>query len=418
MATLRETAVAFFDIGVRAADPARAVHCELGARPLAPLAHGTQHIIAIGKAACAMARAALHGVPDGQATHAIAVTNYENAVDVPGCTVFAAAHPVPDAAGLKAAQAIMKAVGQAGANDHVLCLISGGGSALVPAPADGVSLKDKIDVNKVLLGAGFDIVETNLVRQALSKLKGGGLARMAAPAPVRSLIISDVIGDNISAIASGPTAPRLGTHQKAVELLRVAGVWDQIPPLAQQQLNAPADPQITGKAQVTNTVICSNAQSLAAMADAAQAWHPRVVTAGLCGDVSDAAAAIWHDIRHAPSAGPQMLIWGGETTVTLKGTGQGGRNQELALRVAQLAQDLPGDWLFLSGGTDGRDGPTDAAGGMVDAGTLKRLAAAGIDFDALLANNDSYNALRLAGDLFVTGPTGTNVADVQIFLKR
>ncbi|WP_371168995.1 glycerate kinase type-2 family protein [Aliiroseovarius sp. 2305UL8-7] len=412
---LRNIARTLFTEGVRAADPGKAVSRALVEQPLPDLNAGTQYIIAIGKAAGAMMKAALSCVPSGQKCRAIAVTNYENAFELPGCEVYTAAHPVPDENGLKAGMAVKELAASAGPNDHVLCLVSGGGSALLPAPKTGMTLADKVEVNKILLANGFDIIETNLVRQNLSELKGGGLAQLASPAKIRTLILSDVIGDDPSAIASGPTAKPLGSAQEAIDTLKSRGVWEAMPERAKVVLAGGMDKETTD-IDVVNSVICSNTHSLEAIADAADGLSPRIITAQLGGDVNDAANSILSTIDSMRGTGPKVLIWGGETTVTLTGNGKGGRNQELALRVALKAETLPGNWVFLSGGTDGRDGPTHAAGGIVDANTIKRISERGEDAAALLRNNDSNKALDLAGDLLTTGATGTNVADIQLFM--
>lgn len=414
--TLRQIAKSFFDAGVAAADPARAVEATLVRQPL-PEVEGQHIIVAVGKAACAMTDAALSHIPRKAQHSAICVTNPENMQPIAGCKVMSAAHPVPDAAGIKAGQAVMDCLRSAGAQDHVLFLISGGGSALLPCPAKGITLQDKIEVGEALLRGGVSIGQANLVRQHLSLSKGGGLARMAAPAQIRTLAVSDVIGDDPRIIASGPTASGLGTRVQAVEVLQDAQLWDRMPASVRTHLSAPegAAPDPAGPPV---EVICSNRQSLAAIVDTAQDWSARVVTAELDGDVTDAAGAILETAKKLGHTGPSLLVWGGETTVNVTGTGKGGRNQELALRFAQMAGDLAGDWVFLSGGTDGRDGPTTAAGGLVDPGTLSRIRAAGGDFDQLLANNDSNLALSLAGDLLMTGPTGTNVADIMLLMRR
>ncbi len=410
---LRREARRLFTAAVAAADPAPALATQLTARPLVPLRDGRYILIAVGKAACTMMAEALHHLPDGAAHDALAVTNYENARDIPGARVIAAGHPVPDANGARAAEAVIALLEGATAGDRVIALISGGGSALLPAPIPGVSLTDKAEVSRILLAEGFDITEMNLVRQHLSRLKGGGFVRLAAPAPVRAFILSDVIGDDLRVIASGPTASPVGTLAEARKLLVSRKVFDRLPLSVQghlQKRNA-AEPEPVG---AENVLICSNRQSLDAAA-AASSVPATVIDPPLTGDVADATARL---LQKARSAAPgTALILGGETTVTLRGTGLGGRNQELALRFALGAGDLTGDWVFLSGGTDGRDGPTEAAGGLVDPGSLSRMRAAGADPQALLADNDSHAALEASGDLLITGGTGTNVADVQIFLR-
>ena len=397
MSVSREIVRNIFNAGVAAADPYAAVSKSLsGVSPPA-------QIIAVGKAAVQMARAALVVFP-GVPTRV--VTNYENAIDLLGATVMAAGHPVPDENGAAAVKAVVADL--AGVQGPVLALISGGGSALLPAPVDGVSLADKAALNTALLGAGLDITQMNLVRQQVSKIKGGGLLAAAAPHFVTALILSDVVGDDLSTIASGPTAPPLGTAAEAVAVLKSAGIWVDLPASIRDYLGQ--NRAALDLPDHRNVLVGSNAQSVAAMAWASPDAH---VLDPVEGDVADAARMI------GDAAGHGVTIWGGETTVQLHGTGKGGRNQELALRIAMEARDRGWtDWTCLQGGSDGRDGPTDAAGGLVDEGTLERIAAAGGDLGALLANNDSYAALALAEDLLITGATGTNVADLGVLIRR
>jgi glycerate 2-kinase len=415
IAALRATAIQLFGQAVRAADPALALDRQLAKAPFpAPQPGGRVIVIAAGKAAVPMMRTALRHLDDPVA---LVVTNYENQTEIPGATVYGAGHPVPDQNGADAARAVIETLRGARACDQVIALISGGASALMPAPAEGLSLADKIAVNTLLLANGFGITEMNLVRQNLSQLKGGGLSRLAAPAPVTAYILSDVIGDDLRVIASGPTAAPIGGPEAARHVLQRGGIWDALPAAVQAHL-ARASSRPVEVPAAANHLIGSNRHSLEAMVDAARGWHPRIVDDALTGDVAHAAAAILAAGRAAARGQPQCLIFGGETTVTLRGTGRGGRNQELALRVAMAmtAQGLDRPWVFLSGGTDGRDGPTEAAGGVVDAGSLARLRNAGADAEALLANNDSHAALAASGDLLMTGATGTNVADVQVLL--
>lgn len=410
---LRAECLRLFRAAVQAADPAGAFRRAYLDHPVpVPPKGGAYVLIAVGKAAIPMAEEALrhlHGAP----VRALVVTNYENARPLAGAVTMAAGHPVPDENGARAGAAVAKMLEMAGARDQVVALISGGGSALLPAPAPGLTLEDKIAVNRLLLANGFDITEINLIRQQLSQLKGGGMLRLAAPAPVTGFILSDVIGDDLRTIASGPTVAPLGSRADARSLLRARGVWAELPLIVRALLET-AETPVPSEKKVTNWLIGSNRVSLHA-AQAAYGNGAQIVSDHLTGDVGDAAAMISQAARNAP-AGPSCLIFGGETTVTLRGTGRGGRNQELALRVARDMPDMGRKWAFLSGGTDGRDGPTDAAGGVVDAGTFARIRLAGGDPEALLANNDSHRALGLAGDLLVTGATGTNVADVQILL--
>ncbi|MCV2445639.1 glycerate kinase, partial [Paracoccus sp. DMF] len=370
-------------------------------------------LVAVGKAAPAMLAEAMAHLPDARI--ALAVTHEGNGTDIPGARVLTASHPVPNEAGLRAGREILAALDGAGPGDRVLALISGGGSALIPAPRAPLTLEDKQAVNRLLLASGLDITAMNLIRQQLSELKGGGFLRHAAPAPVTGLILSDVIGNELGAVASGPTSAPLGNRAQARKLLQDNGIWDRLPDAVRQVLDAPDSAAPLPAAE--NHLIGSNEQSLHAMRDVvAPGWAARIVSDRLEGDVAEAAALIVQAAREAPPDRPTALIFGGETTVTLRGNGKGGRNQELALRVADAMQGQRGDWVFLSGGTDGRDGPTDAAGGVVDGGTMARIAAAGADAQALLADNDSHAALAAAGDLLLTGATGTNVADVQVML--
>ncbi len=389
----RAEAVRIFEAGVRAADPYAAVAGALHDVPEPAL------IVAVGKAAGLMAKAALTRFAG---VRCLVVTNYENAAILDGAEVFAAGHPVPDEKGAAAARAVMAALNDA--TGPVLALISGGGSALLPAPAGTLTMDDKATANTLLLGSGVDITAMNLVRQQLSDLKGGGMLRLAAPHHVTALILSDVIGDDLAAIASGPTAGPLGTAADAKKLLQDAGLWMRMPEPVRAHLIGASTPASLPPA--TNLLVGSNSQSVTAMARAAQDAH--MLPTPIEGDVRDAARMI------CDQAGPGTTVWGGETTVVLQGTGQGGRNQELALRIAQEA-GLRGwtDWVCLQGGSDGRDGPTDATGGLVDQDTLDKID----DLEGLLNNNDSYAALAQAGDLLRIGATGTNVADLGVLIR-
>ena len=393
---MRDELIDIFAAGLRRADPGPAVSAALR-EAAAPTV-----IVALGKAALAMARAALNRFPG---TPCLVVTNAENAGTLSGARILIGEHPVPGAGSATAGEAALSAVAGLGAADRVLALISGGASALAVAPVEGVTLADKAVVSRLLLASGLDITAMNLVRQNLSRLKGGGLARAAAPATVETLILSDVVGDDLAVIASGPTVPPAGGPGAARSLLEAEGLWDKVPQSCRAALTRPG-PDATPQGPVR--LVGSNRLSAEAMLEAAPG--AKLEEAPLTGDVREAAGRV----AAAARRGAGTTLWGGETTVRLRGQGRGGRNQELALRVALALRDLDRPWAFLSGGTDGRDGPTDAAGGLVDDGTLGRIAAAGLDAEALLAENDSYPALGAAGDLLMTGGTGTNVADLQI----
>jgi hydroxypyruvate reductase len=444
--TLRNDAKAIFQAGIDAADPYRGVkRClQASARHLEIALNADDkrqkrigrwtkvHPIAFGKAACTMAKAVQEIIPAHLfAGKGIAVTNYENVTQVDNFEVIGAGHPLPDAAGYNAALKVAAFAGEAQQDELVLVLVSGGGSALLPYPVAPVTLEEKIATTQLLLACGATITEINYVRKHLSCLKGGGLARKAAPADLHALILSDVLGDDLSAIASGPTVPDDTTFADAIAVLKSKGVWGDVPNTVRELLAAGTRREIpeTPKsgdpvfARCGLTLIGGNAISLHAVAVAAErrGYQSRLYSDELCGEARDAAERLAGYVRDLLGQGidkPLAVLAGGETTVTLKGSGKGGRNQEMALAFALAAErlGLPAYWIFLSGGTDGRDGPTDAAGGCVDAHTLQRIRAAGLDPTALLDNNDSYAALTSARDLLMTGATGTNVADLQIVL--
>lgn len=404
---MRARAQELFRIGVQAALPGPALAAALAAHPPPS---GPWHMVALGKAACGLAEAALAQLPPPAS--ALAVTTAGAAREVAGVRVLTAGHPVPDADGLAAGEAVEALLAQVAPGETVVALISGGGSALLPAPAAGITLEDKAAVNRLMLGAGLDITAMNIVRQALSRLKGGGMLRAAPQARFVSYILSDVIGDDLRVVASGPTLAPIADRAAAAGVLREAGMWDGLPDAVAAHLSAPE----TAAPPLPSTeafLIGSNRMSLDAMLQAEPA--AMVVTDELTGPVGDAAQRVLAAARQCPPGG--VLLFGGETTVRVKGDGTGGRNQELALRLALLAHDLPFDWAFLSGGTDGRDGPTDAAGGLVDRGSWRRMRAGGVDAFQALARSDSHAALAASGDLLVTGETGTNVADLQVFIR-
>ncbi|MGB8276280.1 MAG: DUF4147 domain-containing protein, partial [Alphaproteobacteria bacterium] len=412
--TLRAAARLLFQAGVQAADPDKAVARALKAEGghlhirLDSGAWRTAHwrqvrVAAFGKAACAMARAAARIVPsDILHVPGVVVTNYENVADIPHFDVVGAGHPLPDSNGIIGAKAVSRLVADARPGDLVLVLISGGGSALLPFPAERIPLDDKIKTTNLLLASGADIGEMNAVRKHLSRLKGGGLARLAHRADLHALILSDVLGDDLSTIASGPTVPDPTTFSDAHDVLVRHGIWDQIPITAREHIkqglagHAEETPK-PGDAvfdRVGSTLIGSNAMSLAAMAHAAESAGFRVVIHDKClrGEAREAAEGFVRAAKEElAKGGPRKvaLVAGGETTVMLRGTGRGGRNQEMALAFALAAakQGLTGNWVFLSGGTDGRDGPTDAAGGIVDPGTIERIRKAGGAPSSLLNDN-------------------------------
>lgn len=438
---MRRDAHAIFDAGIAAADPYAAVQNNVSftdGRLSIRLDDGSRrsgdwrkvHVIAFGKGASAMARAAEALIPAHLwAGKALVVTNYENVVPLANTEVLGAGHPLPDLAGLQAAKRLAEKVSAAQHGELVLVLVSGGGSALLPYPTPPLTLDEKIAATRLLLACGATINEINCVRKHLSQLKGGGLARLAAPADLHALILSDVLGDDLSSIASGPTVPDPSTFGDAIAILQARRIWEQVPAAVRallQQGDAGAIPE-TPKAdnpvfrQAAHTLIGSNTISLNAAADAARllGYETFIYSDRLSGIAREVAAQWAQEAAKRPSQNkPIALLAGGETTVKIAGNGKGGRSQEMALAFALAAEQagLAAEWLFLSGGSDGRDGPTDAAGGMVDRMSLAHMRAAGIDPNARLDDNDSYHALQAAGDLLITGATGTNVADLQILL--
>ncbi|MBZ9765129.1 DUF4147 domain-containing protein [Mesorhizobium sp. CA8] len=416
---LRKQAIDLFRTGIAAAEPGLQVAAALEKRADRFERAGRVILIAFGKAACAMTSAALPLI--GSKLHkAIAVTNAENAVAIGGVEVIVAGHPLPDQESLKAGCVVETLARSAGPGDLVLVLVSGGGSALLCAPAAGLSLAEKIALNDALIRSGADIREINTVRQYFSRLKGGRLAQLASRADILALIVSDVPGDDVRLVASGPTASPYASAARALDVLSTYSVSSRF-----KEALIPTDVCISETMcdRVENVVVVSNRISLERLTAKALQCGIRVLKASdwLSGNVGNAAREL-HGLalEHACHQGPLAIVAGGEPTVEVSGTGKGGRNQELALRfaLANEAKAIHRRWVFLSGGTDGRDGPTDAAGGIVDAGSISWMRDFGEDPDILLRNNDSYAALATSGDLLMTGATGTNVADLQILLMR
>ncbi len=437
---LRREARQIFQAGIDAADPYLAVkrhlHFSEGQLKIALNDGGCRsgpwrniHLMAFGKAACGMAKAALAILPpDLLVPNGTVVTHYPNVTPLENLQVIGADHPLPDASGYSAARRLAEQAQAARLGDLVLVLVSGGGSALIPYPAPPVTLAEEITVTDLLLASGAGIKAVNCVRKHLSVLKGGGLAKLVAPADLHTLILSDVLGNDLASIASGPTVADDTTYADAITVLTQFGIWQKLPDAIQHHLTQgqlgripetpkPGDPLFLN---VGHTLVGGNDISVNAMIECAQnlGYVTEVYSWQLTGEARLAADKLACYAKQTNK--PFALLAGGETTVTLKGQGRGGRNQELALAFALAAKkyQLSHSWAFLSGGTDGRDGPTDAAGGLVDAGSLKRIELAGLEPLSLLEDNDSYRALQASDDLLFTGATGTNVADLQILLLR
>jgi hydroxypyruvate reductase len=337
-------------------------------------------------------------------------------------------HPIPDINGEKGAKCIAEIARGAQRDDLVVCLISGGASALMPLPAPPVALEQKQETTQLLLNCGADIHEINCIRKHISLVKGGQLARLAYPATVLTLILSDVIGDDLDVIGSGPTVPDRSTFADARAILEKYGIQNKVPREVRERLNANGEetPKPGDKVfkRVQNLIVGSNRLAVDAAATEARAlgYNTIVLSTFIEGETRDVArvhAAIAKEIRATgnPVKPPACVISGGETTVTIRGKGLGGRNQEFALAAAI---DIAGmkNVLILSAGTDGIDGPTNAAGAFVDGTTLARAKAAGMDATSFLADNDSYHFFERLGNLIKTGPTGTNVADIRLVIVR
>jgi glycerate 2-kinase len=435
---LRKSALAIFKAGLSAADPVQAVLRHVAVKDDVLLADGKKYplgryrrvvVVGAGKASASMALALERLLGKRITTGLINVKDGHLAklrrIELNECS-----HPMPDARGVAGAARIAELAREASADDLVICVISGGGSALLPLPADGVTLEEKQATTRLLLACGATIHEINALRKHISAIKGGQLARLAAPAAVLTLLLSDVIGDDPDVIGSGPTVPDSSTYARAHEILRRYDLLEQVPLVVRARIEAgmrgevPETPK-PGDAifrRTQNLVVGSNRLAVDACAAKARELGFRTLilstfVQGETRDVASVHAAIAKEMLASgrPVKPPACVISGGETTVTLKGTGKGGRNQEFALAAAIELARLP-DVLVLSGGTDGSDGPTDAAGALADGTTVARGEAEGVEAKDYLANNDSYTFFDRIGDLIRTGPTNTNVMDIRLVL--
>jgi hydroxypyruvate reductase len=386
-------------------------------------------VVGLGKAGAPMA-AAVEEILGERIARGVVVTKYGHVQPTRTIRIHEAGHPVPDDAGRAGAQAVLDHVKGLGSGDIVLVLISGGGSALTPAPAEGITLEEKQALTKALLACGADIREMNTLRKHISRIKGGQLARAAAPARVFTLILSDIVGDPLDAIASGPTVPDPTTYADGLAILDKYRIRQEIPASIRTHLEAGAagaiaetpkpDDPLFGR--VKSVLVASNIQALdAAKAEAQRlGFQAMILSSFIEGETREIArmhAALALEVRASgnPMTPPLCLITGGETTVTLKGTGKGGRNQEFALAAALDIAGLS-DVVVLSAGTDGTDGPTDAAGALADGDTVRRAVGLGLKPRAALESNDAYPFFERLGDLVMTGPTRTNVMDVRLVL--
>jgi glycerate 2-kinase len=408
-----------FHAAVAAADPEKVLAANLPARP-----KGRTIVIGAGKGAAQMARA-FERLWEGQLS-GVVVTRYGYAVPCERIEVLEAAHPVPDENGLRASARLTEAVSGLTEDDLVVALICGGGSALLPAPAGDLTLEDEIAVNRALLASGAQISAMNALRKQISRIKGGRLAALAYPARVVSLVVSDIPGDNPALVASGPTIADPSTQADALRIIdryRLA-----LPQTVLAHLNDPvaAAPQPDDPCFARNEVkvIASAAVSLDAAAAAVRARGIEAVVLsdameGEAAEVGRVHAAIAREVasRDRPFAKPVVILSGGETTVTIRGRGKGGRNSEFLLSLALALDGHPGIHA-LAADTDGIDGSEDNAGAFADGETGHRLSGLNLDAASLLLQNDSWTAFSRLGDLFVPGPTGTNVNDFRAILVQ
>ncbi len=387
------------------------------------------YVIGAGKASAEMARA-LEKLLGKRISGGLVNVKYGHTVKLRRIELNECGHPVPDERGVAGASRILTMAREASEQDLLLAVISGGASALLPAPAAPITLDEKQATTQLLLRSGATIHEVNAVRKHISSIKGGRLSAAAYPATVVTLLLSDVIGDDLDVIGSGPTAPDASTYQRAWEVLEKHGIAEQVPAAVRERIRGGVagriletpKPGSTDFDRTHNVVVGSNELAVnAAVAEArALGWRTLVLSTFVEGETREVArvhAAIAKEILKSsrPLKAPACVISGGETTVTIRGEGLGGRNQEFALAAAIEIAGLP-QVAVLSAGTDGTDGPTDAAGAIADGGTVRHALSLGLDAVRFLNDNDSYHFFEKAGGLLKTGPTRTNVMDVRLVM--
>jgi len=436
--TMRQQAMEIFQAALKAADPVEAIHryvklagdgLQIGQHRFNFADYDRILVVGAGKAGAPMAKA-LEDLLDDRIADGAIVVKEGHGLPLQHVRVHEAGHPVPDERGLRGAEDILALVNKAGERDLVLCVISGGGSALLVAPAEGVTLADKQEVTRLLLACGADIHEINTVRKHLSRAKGGGLARYAHPATVVSLILSDVVGDDLNVIASGPAVPDTSTFGDTRDAFSKYDIWHKLPQSVQThiQRGLAGDIDDTPKAgddvfqRCYSELVGTNIQALmAAKKEARLKGYQSIILSstveGEAREVVKMFAAFAKEVRNSanPLAAPACILCGGETTVTIRGNGKGGRNQEFALAAAMIIGGME-NVVVLSGGTDGTDGPTDAAGAIADGRTMARAEARNLNPLDYLQRNDAYHFFQPLDDLIITGPTRTNVSDVYMVL--
>ena len=438
MQTLRKHASGIFYAGLSAVEPEAAVKRFCRRRNNYLVIGGLKYnldkfdnifVIGAGKA-CAPMSSAIEDLLGERITEGMVNVKYGHVASLKHVKLVEAGHPVPDENGRDGASKILNLAKKAGKDDLVICLISGGGSALLPFPAPGLTLRDKQNTIKELISCGATIHEINTIRKHTSLVKGGGLAKAVFPATLVTLILSDVVGDDLDVIASGPTVFDSSTYKDCIGIIKKYGLNRKLPGKVVKYLTGGAEGKIseTPKAgemifeKTRNYIVGSNIESIKSAKKKAESlkYNTIVLSSMIEGDTKEAAlfhCAIAKEIVKTglPVPKPACIISGGETTVNVTGKGLGGRNQEFALAAALEIAGLE-NTVVLSVGTDGTDGPTDAAGAFADSTTLRRASVIGIDPLQYLSDNDSYNFFRKLGDLFITGPTNTNVMDLRIIL--
>lgn len=434
---LRKAAGEIFQAALDAANPRTAIHHHVHREEERLLADGAVYDLSTGRVfvvgagkACAAMAAAVEEVLGDRIRDGVVVVKDGTALPLRRIRLIQAGHPIPDARGVEGTSAILGLLTETRPEDLVIVLISGGGSALLPAPVHGTTLAEKQAMTRALLASGATIEEINAVRKHCSRIKGGQMARALFPARSLTLILSDVIGDPLDAIASGPTVPDTTTYGEALQVLRRYHVVDRIPVSILRHLERGARGEIpetpkTGDpcfATAHHCIVGNNLQSLLAARDRAArlGFQALLLTTALKGESREAAkvlAALLLEVRRSghPVSPPACLLLGGETTVTVRGKGKGGRSQELVLAGA-IAIAGGRDLVIFSAGTDGTDGPTDAAGAVADGDTWARAKEVGLDPLRALEENDAYHFFQGLGDLIKTGPTLTNVMDVILLL--
>jgi len=430
----RERALAILSAALEAVDPVHAIKCQMslsgetlriGQRVYDLGRYQNIYVIGGGKAGGSMAHA-VEEILGQRVTDGLVNVKYGYGAETEIIRLNEAAHPIPDAAGIDGTKQMAELARKATANDLVICLISGGGSALMALPAQGITLADMKSLTDAFLCCGATINEINAVRKHLSQIKGGNLARLTYPAEIVSLILSDVVGNPLDVIASGPTVPDPTTFADAYGIIEKYGLLEELPRpivehLRQGKEGLIAETPKEGDESFTRTynlIVASNEVAAEAATTRAEelGFHTLLLSTFVEGEARGVArvfAAIAREILHSgrPVPRPACVVAGGETTVTVRGNGLGGRNQEMALSAALEIAGLE-DVMIIPLATDGTDGPTDAAGAIADGSTLRRAQEAGLSATQYLADNDSYHFFRQLGDLLITGPTNTNVNDL------